>query len=213
MTHACAPHRVASRPQERRRAARAVPRLGGRERGPARPAVRVHRRHGGRPGGGACRESWALTLSCLLRQAKPGAGRTPATRASPGRHSRGSDAHAWAVWWRPSHSARPRAASFDSLRFWGSVPQVTRAGRVCRSWRVSALEVLLRDTAVSRPKRCVPGRLLEAGQALDKGTSNTSAAPLTWPAPGSDSLWASGCVSPPAASWRLCVSRRRRRHR
>ena len=28
------------------------------------------------------------------------------------------------------------------------------AGRVCRSWRVFAIEVLLRDTAISRPKRC-----------------------------------------------------------
>lgn len=36
--------------------------------------------------------------------------------------------------------------------------QVSMAGRVCRSWRVSALEVLLRDTAMSRPKRCVCAR-------------------------------------------------------
>ena len=36
--------------------------------------------------------------------------------------------------------------------------QVSLAGRVCRSWRVSALEVLLRDTAMSRPKRCVCAR-------------------------------------------------------
>jgi hypothetical protein len=44
--------------------------------------------------------------------------------------------------------------------------QVCVAGRVCRSWRVFAIEVLLRDTAISRPKRCAGRPVVVPAQSV-----------------------------------------------
>ena len=88
-SHSLVPCRVAPRPQERGGTPRAVPGLGGRERGPAGAAVRQHRQPGGRPGAGACRENaWApYPLRCLLYQ----------TDAPPGRQ-RGARRRALTAW-------------------------------------------------------------------------------------------------------------------
>ena len=51
---------------------------------------------------------------------------------------------------RQSHATVPRDECSRSS-------QVSLAGKVCRSWRVASLETLLRDTAMSRPKRWLAG--------------------------------------------------------
>jgi len=52
--------------------------------------------------------------------------------------------------WRPQLGAQRHPRRPATLL---SHAQVSLAGRVCRSWRLGALEVVLRDTAVSRPAR------------------------------------------------------------